>query len=146
MSRKVIYRAWDKKYNVMLEGFGISAEGDHIGMSYEDSKKYYTEEQLEMDMGGHFGSGDDWTYILNDFELMQFTGLCDNDENEIFEGDILQYGEDCRRVVIFEQAAFHCRTFNYKKGDPTHPLFFITLQPDKHMKKIGNIYESKDLL
>lgn len=91
MSRKVLYRAWDKKYKVMLEGFAIYSEGNEIGMSQSDVEEYYSEEQIEQDMGGHFGSGDDWLFILNDFELLEDTGLIDKNSNPIYEGDVIQW-------------------------------------------------------
>lgn len=145
MSRKVLYRAWDKKYKVMLEGFAIYDEGDQIGMSWTDSGAYYTEEQTEMDMGGHFGSGDDWLFILNDFELMEFSGLKDVNNKDIYEGDLFKK-YSVIYVIIFTEGAF-CGSVYGKNG--AVPLNWGNDNPDNFSKTIeiiGNIHDNPELL
>lgn len=145
-----IYRAWDKKYKVMLGGFAIYYEGDHIGMSYDDAKQYFTEEQLENDEGAHFSSVDDWVLILNDFELMQCPGIKDKNGELVYEGDIIKwyildieyqthygnniplgsYTEPCGvketkmiKPVVFHETGFTTMPFIYdpEEDEPNYP-------------------------
>lgn len=130
-----IYRAWDKKYKVMLEGFAIYYGGDHIGMSYDDAKQYFSEEQLENDEGTHFSSGDDWVFILNDFELMQWTGLVDPKGINIFASDIIDDGNGNYAEIIWSQD--HCQFLaNYEIEQQELGSWCIVA---------GNIYENPNL-
>lgn len=148
---KPIYRAWDKKYKVMLERFAIYSEGDHIGMSYDDAREYYTEEQLEESEGTHFSSGDDWIFILNYFELMVCIPRKDKNGVQIYQGDIVQPGLG---EIIFDEiramflVKWHEKTFklirasnpDYHNGEP---LFGNS---EVAWEVIGSIYVNPELI
>lgn len=75
----------------------------------------------------------------DEYQVMQYTGLKDKNGVEIYEGDILQFGDGICREVSYD----HEHTgFKLKGEDPVNPLW----QMHKSMQVIGNIYENKELL
>lgn len=76
-------------------------------------------------------------------ELMQCTGLKDINKKEIYEGDIISFGDN-KAVVFYEHAKFRAKykmcTNGYCIEDLSEVLYF-----DK-VKVIGNIYENKELI
>lgn len=80
---------------------------------------------------------------LPNIELMQYTGLKDANGKEIYEGDIISFGDN-KAVVFYEHAKFRAKykmcTNGYCIEDLSEVLYF-----DK-VKIIGNIYENKELL
>lgn len=61
--RIIKFRAWGTKYKVMIEGFAIYDNADHLGMSLSDAEQFYTPEQIEAD-SDHFCGGDgDWIFM-----------------------------------------------------------------------------------
>ena len=75
----------------------------------------------------------------HDFELMQFTGLEDNNAKEIYEGDILEDSLGRRKVVEYYQDGF------WLNASLEGAEWSLRLT-HKSSKIIGNIYEHKFLL
>jgi uncharacterized phage protein (TIGR01671 family) len=138
MGREIKFRAWDKKFNIMLapEAFNrndiwITGEG----------KVYEIEE-----WSGYSGGGKREIDCSEQYILMQYTGLKD-----IYEGDIL----DC----LYPERGEHGDVFDYSnyKGvvvwDKSTYKFVLkcTLGNEylEHLLRpsvIGNIYENPSLL
>jgi uncharacterized phage protein (TIGR01671 family) len=88
--------------------------------------------------------------IYKQHPVMQFTGLKDKRNTEIYEDDILELEGKYTYKVVYEDAKFvlyHVKThalIGTKWGD-LHRMF----DPDFHrydFKVIGNIYENPDLI
>ena len=126
---KLKFRAWLKKRQEM------DNEIDHIS---------WLEDEL-------YCIGDGITYMVSaeDLELMQSTGLKDNNGKEIFEGDIVQF-EDCSEashflyintgIIEWCQGGFHVTNRD-------SVLMEDLLDGDSlDVTIIGNIYENRELL
>lgn len=73
-------------------------------------------------------------------ESQQFTGLKDKNGIEIFEGDILAYGENVpERAVIFENGAFRLA------DDTNQSDQILVTDTAKRLIITGNIYENPEL-
>lgn len=102
--REIKFRAWDKINNEMT-----------LNDSFYEVQKW-NRTQIE----------------LNDFELMQYTGLKDKNGVEIFEGDIVKNHND--EVTLLESLDWIF--YDYYEG-----LFM-----PENFEVIGNIYENPELL
>jgi uncharacterized phage protein (TIGR01671 family) len=128
--RALKFRAWDKVSKKFLHpwphGFSILGETtcfDLIGMQLKERNP----EKTTLDM-------------LNDVVLMQFTGLLDKNEREIWEGDsILLNGLKCTIVWNEDRAGFYYDT-GYSKHQHQWPL---TCDEAIECEVIGNIYEAE---
>lgn len=124
------FRAWDKLRKIMLP------VGD-LDTSY---KLVYLEEdngyRCEMD--------------FDEIELMQFTGLKDKNDNEIFEGDIVKFpefnGDIYITPVVWDKS---CACFGLSFSGK-YPISFDYLEEFytelKDIEVVGNIYENPELL
>jgi uncharacterized phage protein (TIGR01671 family) len=117
--RKLKFRAWDKQDKRWVcnvyedEPFEIYLNGDYLGLA---------------------GSANDWQGSER-YELSQFTGLHDIRDKEIYEGDILRFGNITGVCAWDEDQA--CFWFETDK---------MANFPLTSSQVIGNIYENPDLL
>lgn len=66
----------------------------------------------------------------DELKVMQFTGIKDNLGKDIYEGDVVEWGDDVFELVIFEGGSF-CTESSMLCGTT--------------MQVIGNIYETPEL-
>ena len=134
------YRAWIKTEKRMIE------TDDLLAIDYENeeivTQQVYFENGLPDDRDIYF-------YDFDEIELMQSTGLFDENGVEIFEGDIVQF-EDCYEVSDFLyintgiiewcQGGFHVTNRDSVSMEDLldGDLLEVTI--------IGNIYENPELL
>jgi len=99
----------------------------------EHNKKMLSHEDL-IDKGWNF---EDLNWDESQSTLMQFTGLKDKNKKEIYEGDIIKWGKEIRKVEFMKGGffGFKGKTWDMFLGDYTD-----------NYGVIGNIYENKDLL
>lgn len=117
--REIKFRAWLKEKKIMGEVLGIDILHKEIFFSNEDVDCY---EHTDF----------------KDIELMQYTGLKDMMEKEIYEGDILFeiLGEEYFKV-IFENGSYRAENEEYSLDLSEYARF---------CEIVGNVYENPELL
>ena len=125
--REIKFRAWVKEKKAIFEV---------ILIDYVSKKVTYLLERV-----GHLLSIRDAKF--NDVELMQYTGLKDKNNKEIYEGDILfeSFGERYYKVV-FENGGFRAEF----KGDFDEHSFDLIDVVAQGCEIVGNIYENSKFI
>ena len=125
--REIKFRAWVKDKNAIFEV---------VLINYVTKKVTYLLERV-----GHLLSIRDAKF--NDVELMQYTGLKDKNNKEIYEGDILfeSFGERYYKVV-FENGGFRAEF----KGDFDEHSFDLIDVVAQGCEIVGNIYENSKFI
>lgn len=120
--REIKFRAWLKEEKIMGEVLGIDILHKEIFFSNEDANCY---EHTDF----------------KDIELMQYTGLKDMREKEIYEGDIVIHHSKMYKVIFnTEEARFVLRDDEFEMNIP------FTNNNNERMEIVGNIYENSELL
>lgn len=89
---------------------------------------------------------------VDDYILMQFTGLQDKNGKDIYEGDILLLEDNWAKITECDRKhvliKFHEGAFMYGRGfDPYHMNTYLWMgAQSKHVEVIGNLYEHPELL
>lgn len=127
MNRDIKFRAWVKDRKAIFEV---------VLINYVTKKVTYLLERV-----GHLLSIRHEKF--NDIELMEYTGLKDKNNKEIYEGDILfeSFGERYYKV-IFENGSFRAEF----KGDFEEHSFDLIDVAAQGCEIVGNIYENPELL
>ena len=125
--REIKFRAWVKDRKAIFEV---------ISIDYVSKKVTYIVERT-----GHLLNIRHDKF--NDVELMQYTGIKDKDNKEIYEGDILfeSFGERYYKVV-FENGSFRAE-FNGDFDEYSFDLIDVVAQG---CEIVGNIYENPELI
>ena len=120
--REIKFRAWLKEEKIMGEVLGIDILHKEIFFSNEDANSY---EHTDF----------------KDIELMQYTGLKDMREKEIYEGDIVIHHSKMYKVIFnTEEVRFVLRDDEFEMNIP------FTNNNNERMEIVGNIYENSELL
>jgi uncharacterized phage protein (TIGR01671 family) len=145
--REIKFRAWDKTGQIMFVPIGYSYIDGYLTCISEakrtmqnDVTEHLDETWYEDYREPRYSDG------KSEIILMQFTGLKDKNGKEIYEGDIVNYGnytdndKPCNEEIIFENCSFVGREIR-KFGDKNAVSMI-----GKDCEVIGNIYENPDLL
>ncbi len=124
--REIKFRAWDKKNNRMvftrtIQDFpSISDEGIIVAHKWEKGRLIKT------------------SSFADDLIWLEYTGLKDKNNREIYEGDIVKYADACYPATI----VFSDGSFLIKWAEEEMPLRDM----EEDIEVIGNIYENPELL
>ena len=123
--REIKFRAWLKEKKIMGEVLGIDILHKEIFFSNEDVDCY---EHTDF----------------KDIELMEYTGLKDKNEKEIYEGDIVKLRANHGIGVIKYSDEWGAFVVEYIKPRPLVVLGMNYYKED--IEILGNIYENSELL
>lgn len=132
--RKIKFRAWDKKEKRIFKV-------DELIMSYTTF--------VHLENHPNYGSQ---RHGLGEVELMQFTGLLDENGKEIYEGDVVEYfrvGDRSNKIgeIRFVQFGFFIPTDDWQKISVLlSTRVLLAVEKGTVKKVIGNIYENPELL
>lgn len=92
-----------------------------------------------------------WFNFPSGYEVMQYTGLEDEDMKEIYEGDIFIYNNNEMQGEVYFDGGSFCIKYGYKNPTNKHRKdYFLSgiIGSDRaeRIKVIGNIYENPELL
>lgn len=122
--REVKYRAWDTVKNEWID-----LESDHYGLDNEGNLVLYYVSTGELDYE-----------IVKNAMVVYFTGLCDKNGKDIYEGDIIIDNDGFLWIVYFEDGMYCAKGGKYETVK-----YLIEFCP-KWCEVIGNIYEYSHLL
>lgn len=121
--RDIRFRRWNGK---VMEDCGIIDIDDKRSMDYYNWFDGYSGETMSFEKA----------------PIMQYTGLKDKNGKEIYEGDILNDGNQIMEVKWFDKFSCFCLVADRWM----FPHFFGEASDPDNCQVIGNIYENPELL
>lgn len=145
--RKILFRG-KRKDNVWVYGDLI-----HI------DKGYIIITSTDLTIDNSLSENNALCYSEKEFSVVipetigQFTGLTDKNGKEIYEGDIMEYDNSSRYVVVYSTEGldqntndFYIGAFMLKDSHGFHQLICSVTRPYKYANIIGNIHDNYELL
>ncbi|WP_270777707.1 YopX family protein [Lacticaseibacillus paracasei] len=138
MKREIKFRAWNKKCKVMVDVAAMNFGPSGFWSLIEDA------DDAELQ-------------LADSYELMQYTGLKDNNGRSIYEGDIVSFGsvwdngdnedlgEEIHIGVVKYDPHYAVYSVNCEESGERRFLFMDVVNYDG-FGVIGNIFEDKQLL
>ena len=144
--REIKFRAWLKESCLEKHGYYkyevYKEKIDKLGRMRKVHSIHLNKESIIISSawGGNIG------VLIDDVELMQYTGLRDKNGVKIFEGDIIEYWyrsvsgtASSTAIVKFYDGAFQLEDID--DSDTTELLYLA-----EDLKVIGNVWENPELL
>ena len=133
--REIKFRAWHKEKRILREVCEISFSGEYVILE-------------------GFGSFGAIEASATDVELMQYVGLNDQNDTEIYEGDIVKFdpqspcGDEFYNPRDGEigEVIFNFGSFVVKPIDKKRECLLFSLNELGDWVVVGNIYENPELL
>ena len=79
-------------------------------------------------------------------EVMQYTGLKDKNDTEIYDGDIVQLANGVKQKVYWENEIFAWNVERFSRNGRVNYIMLYELRDITTFEVIGNIYEHPELL
>jgi len=125
--REIKFRAWDKRLNEMV----YSNKEDVFYINTKGAMFMYAVPKSE--------SGLKTEYVI-DYEIMQFTGLKDSKEKDIYEGDII-YVAGLGNCLVSWDKSDACWLFKQPESSYGYQDILEDIE-----RIVGNIYDNPELL
>jgi len=145
--REIKFRVWDKLGMREALEFGNKKVVEGCIRSWEDIQ------HLAYAKTPAVAFRDILTQVDDNYILMQFTGLMDKSEKEIYEGDILRDKTGAIMEVAYRWCGFKAqivseleRIIDYDTPDKIVAIEGFYRGYSKNFEVIGNIYENPELL
>lgn len=122
------FRIWNKKYNTWMNHCAIIDCSGNIGNHYIEVCD--NGQKIEHVVG----------LSKEENIIQQFTGLKDNNDKEIYEGDILTLEDKKNYQVFFERGCF---MITFENGNDLPLLAYVE---GKRCEIVGNIFENPKFL
>ena len=111
---------------------------------HKADKRMFGVYQINWEQGGlTISCGGSWHEDVDNYELMQFTGLKDENGVEICEGDVIRDDDESYNLIVVwdnKRARF---ALSDGKGSMFTYMFNNDMEP---LEIIGNIYENPELV
>jgi len=123
--RQIKFRAWDKREKGMIQNIHTCYDGMTCDKNVRVRFDSFPTDEIYKD----------------EVEIMQFTGLKDKNDKEIYEGDIVKFNRKTPYLAVINNPDGDCFRVKY------NGLNTLILGDDlKVMEVIGNIYENPELI